>query len=168
MNKQKLYDLAFSRWGYDAQIIALGEESAELAAAACKFVNHKNNGKNLAEECADVEIMIEQVRHNGLHSQIDVEKDRKLARLALLLEGCGDIDMQPSMADLLASLNDIEGDYIGDHDSLYDALIEHDYHAVSCIARRAAGRLMHLAQKAGRIAQLSSIPSPSRSESEEK
>ena len=82
MNKPALYDAALAKWGYDAQVLVLAEECSELSASACRFVNHKANGAKLADEAADVEIMLEQLRHNGLACHIDRAKERKLVRLA--------------------------------------------------------------------------------------
>lgn len=164
IDKNKVFESAFVRWGYDRQIIKLAEESSELSVAACKFVGHSGNGKALAEECADVEIMIEQVRHNGLHSQIDAEKERKLARLALMLEGCEDIDAAPDMQRLRGKLDQIEHFFMEDCEALTDAFLAFDFHLASNISRRAAGRLMHMAQLSARIARVRSIPSPARSE----
>lgn len=81
-NKTVIYNAAFSRWGFDSQVLALAEESSELAAACTRLINHKTNCSKVAEEAADVEIMLEQLRHNGMGDMIDQEKSRKLTRLA--------------------------------------------------------------------------------------
>ena len=82
MNKSRIYDAALARWGFDAQVLTVAEECSELAAACTRFVNHKANGNSVAEEAADVEIMIEQLRHNGMNDMIEQQKARKLTRLA--------------------------------------------------------------------------------------
>lgn len=82
MNKQQIYDAALGKWGYDAQVLALAEECSELSAAICRFINHKANGSTVADEAADVEILLEQLRHNGMAEMIDAHKARKLMRLA--------------------------------------------------------------------------------------
>ncbi|MEA1062276.1 hypothetical protein [Erwinia sp. HR93] len=82
MNKSRIYDAALARWGFDAQVLTVSEECSELAAACTRFVNHKANGNSVAEEAADVEIMIEQLRHNGMNDMIEQQKARKLTRLA--------------------------------------------------------------------------------------
>ncbi len=92
-NKTVIYDAAFSRWGFDSQVMALAEESSELAAACSRFINHKTNGSKVAEEAADVEIMLEQLRHNGMGNMIDREKKRKLSRLAQVVG----VETQPLM-----------------------------------------------------------------------
>lgn len=82
MNKSVIYDAAFALWGYDRQVLATAEECNELAAVCARFVNHKANGNRIAEAAADVEIMIEQLRHNGMNDMIEQHKAKKLARLA--------------------------------------------------------------------------------------
>lgn len=82
MNKSTVYDAAFACWGYDRQVLATAEECNELSAACIRFLNHKANGNKIAEEAADMEIMIEQLRHNGLNDMIEQHKAKKLTRLA--------------------------------------------------------------------------------------
>lgn len=82
MNKNTIYDSAFGLWGYDRQVLATAEECSELAASCTRFINHKSNAARVAEEAADVEIMIEQLRHNGMNDMIEKSKARALTRLA--------------------------------------------------------------------------------------
>ncbi|HAT7555791.1 TPA: hypothetical protein JAW29_003041 [Citrobacter freundii] len=82
MNKATIYDSAFGLWGYDRQVLATAEECSELAASCTRFINHKSNAARVAEEAADVEIMIEQLRHNGMNDMIEQSKARALTRLA--------------------------------------------------------------------------------------
>ncbi|MEB6425727.1 nucleoside triphosphate pyrophosphohydrolase family protein [Citrobacter freundii] len=82
MNKPLIYDNALAQWGYNRQVLATSEECSELAASCVRFVNHKANASRVAEEAADVEIMIEQLRHNGLNDMIEQSKARSLTRLA--------------------------------------------------------------------------------------
>ncbi|MGA5655239.1 hypothetical protein [Rahnella contaminans] len=154
MKKFKIYEYAFLKYGFDSQVIKLGEECSELATAACQFINHRTNGKNLAEESADVEIMIEQMRHNGMAAAIDEEKGRKLGRLALMLEGAEDIDSPPDAQALRAQLNELDYFYHEDQDDLQLALLNFDYVRVASLARRTAGRLMHIAQISARLARI--------------
>lgn len=165
-NKQQLFDRAFQTWGFDRQVLKLSEEASELAAASAQFLNHKTNGKHLAEEVADVEIMIEQLRHNGMSAPIDAEKSHKLARLALLLEDCVDIDAAPDIQELLQRLTETEYFYQEDHDELCQAMLEFDYFRASQYARRVAGRLMHIAQQLDRIGRHRATPNPARTEAE--
>ncbi|RAP71914.1 hypothetical protein ACZ87_01258 [Candidatus Erwinia dacicola] len=60
-NRPAIYSLALKTFGPEAQALKLMEEAAELA---------------------DVEIMIEQFRLNGMGLLIDFHKQKKLERLA--------------------------------------------------------------------------------------
>ncbi|MCE9890719.1 hypothetical protein LZ634_18715 [Kluyvera intermedia] len=82
MNKPHVFDAALAMCGYDRQVLATAEECNELAAACTRFVTHKANGNRIAEEAADVEIMIDQLRHNGMNDMIDQHKTRKMDRLS--------------------------------------------------------------------------------------
>lgn len=166
-NKQQLFDRAFSEFGFDCQILKLNEEASELAVATAQFLNHRTNGKHIAEEAADVEIMIEQLRHNGMSGPIDTIKEHKLARLALLLEGCADIDAAQDINEQFKTLSETEYFYQEDHDELLAAMLEHDFFRASQLARRAAGRLMHIAQIVDRIGRHRATPNPARAESME-
>ena len=77
-----IFEAAFAKWGFESQVLVLSEEASELSAACSRFLNHKTDISKVAEEAADVEIMIEQLRHNGVGPMIDNEKNRKMARLA--------------------------------------------------------------------------------------
>lgn len=81
-NRSSLYQLALQKFGPDSQLMKLIEESAELAAAASRNINGLGNEADMASEMADVEIMIEQFRLNGLGKLIDFQKTKKLERLA--------------------------------------------------------------------------------------
>ncbi|KFK92785.1 MULTISPECIES: hypothetical protein [unclassified Serratia (in: enterobacteria)] len=82
MDKLALYRQALQVFGYDKQLCKLAEEASELAAESNRLLNHQGLERRLACEMADVEIMIEQFRHNGLASLIDFHKQQKLERLA--------------------------------------------------------------------------------------
>jgi len=86
-NRSTLYGMALRAFGPDAQSLKLMEEAAELAAAAARNMNGLGNEVDLASELADVEIMIEQFRLNGLGKLIDFQKQKKLERLAERLGG---------------------------------------------------------------------------------
>lgn len=81
-NRSTVYTLALKTFGPDAQALKLMEEAAELAAAAARNMNGLGNEVDLAGELADVEIMIEQFRLNGMGKLIDAQKQKKLERLA--------------------------------------------------------------------------------------
>ncbi|CAM4196926.1 hypothetical protein PLGE761_15665 [Pluralibacter gergoviae] len=86
-----IFDAALTKWGFDSQVLVLAEESSELSAACARFINHKTDSSTLAEEAADVEIMIAQLRHNGMGQMIDHEVSRKMTRLAQTVG----VDVQP-------------------------------------------------------------------------
>ncbi|EFO0818574.1 hypothetical protein DYR57_19805 [Escherichia coli] len=80
-----LYRLALQRFGPDAQALKLTEEAAELAASAARNLNGQGSESDLAAELADVEIMTEQLRLQGMGRLIDFHKQKKLERLAAWL-----------------------------------------------------------------------------------
>ncbi|HAT5555150.1 TPA: hypothetical protein SMN72_000691 [Proteus mirabilis] len=86
-NRSTLYRMALKIFGPEAQLLKLTEEAAELAAVAARNINGIGNGVDLASELADVEIMTEQCRLNGMGKLIDFQKQKKLARLAERLGG---------------------------------------------------------------------------------
>lgn len=53
---------AIVKYGKDAQIKMAIEEMSELTQALCKDFRGKGNAENIAEEIADVEIMIQQLQ----------------------------------------------------------------------------------------------------------
>ena len=92
----KIYEAAINKWGKDAQIKQAIEELSELITALC----HADRGRRghppdvpvkeaIADEVADCEIMLEQVKliFGITRNEIDVIRKVKLARLeAFLLE----------------------------------------------------------------------------------
>lgn len=82
VNRSSLYKEALQKWGPEAQMVKLTEETGELVAEAARSINGVGNEVALASEMADVEIMIEQFRLNGLGKLIDFQKEQKLQRLA--------------------------------------------------------------------------------------
>ncbi len=81
-NRSTIYGLALKTFCPEAQALKLMEEAAELAAAAARNMNGLGSEVDLAGELADVEIMIEQFRLNGMGLMIDYHKQQKLERLA--------------------------------------------------------------------------------------
>jgi NTP pyrophosphatase (non-canonical NTP hydrolase) len=90
--RKQLYKKAIQKWGLPAQLGMLMEECAELIKATHKVL--RNNSRSawlgLAEELADVEIMIEQIKTQTDSKYISVRvkkfKHEKLLRLKKLLE----------------------------------------------------------------------------------
>ena len=63
------------------QIIVAIEELSELQKELCKYLRDKTNIRNISEEIADVEIMLEQLKlifEN--ETPVSIEKEYKLAR----------------------------------------------------------------------------------------
>lgn len=93
--KTKIYDAAMKKHGIAAQSMILAEETGELVQVTSKLLRLSDMEKlgemkeHLAEEIADVQIMIEQVlRYYGITSgMINRQKVMKLIRLANRLEG---------------------------------------------------------------------------------
>ena len=56
-----IFEAAFAKWGFESQVLVLSEEASESSAACSRFLNHKTDISKVAEEAADVEIMIEQL-----------------------------------------------------------------------------------------------------------
>jgi NTP pyrophosphatase (non-canonical NTP hydrolase) len=63
-NEKQLLSLAMETWGEEAQIGMLHEEIGELLQAINKFRRNMSddNHKNVCEEIADVEIMLDQMK----------------------------------------------------------------------------------------------------------
>jgi len=87
MTKENIYKQATDIFGSKAQIIVAIEEMSELIQALTKHLRTDLVTDNLAEEIADVEIMIEQLRtiFVGINDKIDSFKIAKINRLAMKL-----------------------------------------------------------------------------------
>jgi NTP pyrophosphatase (non-canonical NTP hydrolase) len=59
----QLYARAEAKWGAESQFLMLAEEAAELSAAVIHFLRGGDIDE-LLEEIADVQIMIEQIKHH--------------------------------------------------------------------------------------------------------
>ncbi len=85
----KLYREAWELWGEESQQQMIIEECAELIVALSKY-NRKVNGSlltNIAEEIADVEICIEQIKlMKGLDEAVLSWRVKKLDRFKQLIE----------------------------------------------------------------------------------
>jgi hypothetical protein len=89
-DKTKLYNSAVKLWGVNAQVDMAIEEASELIKAICKLKRSGNSLETVsavAEEIADVEIMIEQLKIM-LCCRDDVEnwKKYKIERLSERIE----------------------------------------------------------------------------------
>lgn len=78
---------AIKTWGPEAQTKMVLEEMAELQKEICKMWRGKDNNASIAEEIADVEIMLDQLKMM-LRVEIEVARYRqeKLLRLEQRLE----------------------------------------------------------------------------------
>ena len=86
MNKE-LYDKALIKCGLEKQLIVAVEEMAELQKELTKILRGQGDSDRLAEEVADAEIMIEQIRYfYGLGLSVETVKELKLKRLEKRLQ----------------------------------------------------------------------------------
>lgn len=82
MTNTELYRLALSTYGAEAQTLMVMEEMAELQKELCKHARGKNNQFAIAEEIADVLIMLDQMMvFYGCEEIVDKYKQEKLERL---------------------------------------------------------------------------------------
>lgn len=80
---QEVYRLALDTWGADAQTLIAFEEMSELQKELCKHARGKNNREEIAEEIADVLIMLDQMMLlHDCKQTVKEWKQRKLKRLA--------------------------------------------------------------------------------------
>lgn len=74
-------------FGNDTQILMYFEEAGELAQAISKYKRGFGKKDNIAEEIADVEIMLEQLKYvYKCHHSVDEIKQKKLMRLSTRIE----------------------------------------------------------------------------------
>ena len=83
IDEKEIYRQAIDKWGAEAQITMVFEEMAELQKELCKSLRGKENRIEIAEEMADVEIMLEQMKilYNA-ENLVESNKKYKLKRLA--------------------------------------------------------------------------------------
>ena len=90
--KELLYDKALLKWGLVSQLMMLAEESSELSVSALHMTrNLKNKEKaleSLAEEIADVQLMIDEILYYfpELPSKVAINQAHKIKRLAEFLK----------------------------------------------------------------------------------
>lgn len=78
---------AIDRYGTEAQLMMVLEEMSELQKEICKWFRGKRDRDAMADEVADVEIMLEQVKIIfDLHSEVNEHIDRKIERLQYRLD----------------------------------------------------------------------------------
>ena len=82
MKEMEIFQAALETWGANAQTLMVFEEMAELQKALCKNARRKDNRESIAEEIADVQIMLEQmiVLHD-CRAMVMTNKAAKIKRL---------------------------------------------------------------------------------------
>ncbi|RXM53935.1 hypothetical protein DP134_14045 [Clostridium tetani] len=84
---KEIYKKAISTYGLYAQMDMVFEEMSELQKELCKFKRGKNTVGNIAEEIADVKIMLEQMELAfDIKDKVKFEKDLKIKRLEERIE----------------------------------------------------------------------------------
>lgn len=87
MDEKSILQRAIDQWGEDAQTKMVLEEMSELQKEICKRWRGKDNLDAIAEETADVEIMLEQLKMMlGIQEKVQARRKDKLARLKERLE----------------------------------------------------------------------------------
>lgn len=81
--KHKIMQSAVSTFGERSQVNMFFEEAAELQNAICKYYRGRGTIENIAEEIADVQIMLEQLSIIfDCNSTVRTFIDQKIERLA--------------------------------------------------------------------------------------
>lgn len=97
MQEQEIYRKAIKHWGEELQVGMLMEEMAELTIAINKFRRSaielgndimQSKRKDIAEEIADVKIMLEQIKvlFNISDYEISSQYQKKLIKLEKMIE----------------------------------------------------------------------------------
>lgn len=82
MSEKEIYRQALEKWGDNLQIAMVFEEMAELQKELCKSLRGKENRVEIAEEIADVEIMLGQMKLLfNIEEGVERHKQLKLQRL---------------------------------------------------------------------------------------
>lgn len=81
-HKKEICRAALDKWGAEAQTLMVFEEMSELQKELCKHARGKDNREEIAEEIADVEIMLEQMKIlHDCRREVAKFKKMKLERL---------------------------------------------------------------------------------------
>lgn len=83
VGSNRILHAAIDAYGKHAQTTMFFEETAELTKELCKNARGKQNRDEIAEEVADVEIMLEQIKimYDIPESQLNLIKAEKIKRL---------------------------------------------------------------------------------------
>ena len=88
MDANKILRAALDTWGPDAQTLMVMEEMAELQKELCKHARGRNNRLAIAEEIADVQIVLAQmILLYGCAEEVEDFRHMKLIRLEKRLGG---------------------------------------------------------------------------------
>ncbi len=88
MTSKEILTAALNRWGPELQTAVAIEEMAELTKELCKHARGTHNTDAIAEEIADVYIMLRQMEMlHGVESQVLDWRIAKLVRLEKRLKG---------------------------------------------------------------------------------
>ena len=80
--RRRVYEVAIDRYGIEPQLRLVIEEMSELTKELCKFFRGKDNLDNIADEAADVAIMLEQLQLIFNLHDVSKHMDAKVERLA--------------------------------------------------------------------------------------
>ena len=81
--ENKIYQEAIEFFGDTSQKIMVIEEMSELTKELCKELRERGNIENIADELADVEITLAQIKQiYNIHKSVEEHKDFKLRRFA--------------------------------------------------------------------------------------
>ncbi|MBR2033798.1 MAG: hypothetical protein IKA03_03900 [Alphaproteobacteria bacterium] len=81
--ENKIYNDAIAFFGETSQKIMVVEEMSELIKELCKDLRDRGNIENIADEIADVEITIAQIKSiYGIEKAVEEHRDFKLRRFA--------------------------------------------------------------------------------------
>lgn len=87
LREEEILSGAIKKWGMDAQAWMVIEEMSELAKEICKTRRGKNDLEALADEIADVEIMLAQLKMMfSIKELVSAHRKAKMARLERRLE----------------------------------------------------------------------------------
>ncbi len=83
----EIYQAALDTWGAESQTVMVFEEMSELQKELCKNLRGRNNRDAIAEEIADVQIMLEQmILLHDCGTEVQKWRKWKLKRLAVRLK----------------------------------------------------------------------------------
>lgn len=87
MLEKEVYQAAINKYGANLQMMMAIEEMSELTKELCKNMRGRKNKENIAEEIADVQIMLEQMKilHN-CGTAVCFWMDKKIQRLEKRIE----------------------------------------------------------------------------------